>query len=636
MREETLHHFHFAGARHARQAVQEQAPVALGHQARVAHHQQTVVVGVADQPAGALAQGQHRLGQLVVAEGVAAVGVDVLDARRRHRVPGGAERQLVDDHATERLATHVDALPETAGAKQHRITQTPELVQQFPTAGLALHQQRVFQLLLAQQRRRLAQGPVAGEQKESAALGGADHRNHRPSEACGVVRRGRRRQVLGHVEHRLAFEIERALQAQGLRLVQAQALLQVLEAPRHRQGRRGQDPGAGVLFALGAQLAGHRQRRAVQHHGAAEGLEPVDPVGAVGVEDRFERQHVLGGAPGAGLQAPAGAGLGLEKIVQVDERVEQRLAGLAHRRQLRHLGPGGAAFLLAQAQAQVLAGLVQGGDVLVQRRQIQRRVGRLGQGVTAQFLDLAGAQGVAEKGGGHLRQLVGLVEDHRVGAGQQLGDALPAQRRVGEEQVVVDHHQIRLLGFLAGVHQRAFAVFGAFGAQAVVGGAGHPGPHRRVLRQLLELGDVAALGAPGPVRHHLQLLGGFPGQETGFLLVQLQPVGAQVVGAALEQRRLARQAQSLEHHRQVLEEKLVLQALGAGGHQRGAIGQQRRQQVGQGLAGAGLGFHQQGAPGTDRLGHRVGHAQLGLAGAIAVQQATEAVDVVKIVAGAVH
>ncbi len=79
-------------------------------------------------------------------------------------------------------------------------------------------------------------------------------------------------------------------------------------------------------------------------------------------------------------------------------------------------------------------------------------MGRLGQRVTAQLLHLAGAQGIAEKVGGDFRQLVGLVENHRVGAGQQLGNALAAQRRVGEEQVVIDHHQVRLLSLLARVH----------------------------------------------------------------------------------------------------------------------------------------------------------------------------------------
>ncbi len=260
-------------------------------------------------------------------------------------------------------------------------------------------------------------------------------------------------------------------------------------------------------------------------------------------------------------------------------------------------------------------------------------MGRLGQGVAAQLLHLARAQGVAEKVGGDLRQLVGLVEDHRVGAGQQLGNALAAQCSVGEEQMVIDHHQVRLLGFLACVHQRAFAVFRAFGAQAVVRGAGHPGPHRRVLGQLLQLGDITGAGAPGPVGHHLHLLGGFPGEKTGFFLVQLQAVGAQVVGAAFQQGRLAGHAQHLEDHGQVLEEQLVLQAFGAGGHQRRAVGQQRRQQIGERLAGAGFRFHQQGAAGLDGLGHRVRHAQLRLAGTITLQQTAEAGAVVQVIAG---
>src|SRR5690606_983699 len=143
--EKTFHHLQLAGAGHARQAVDEHAPVALAEQARIRHHQQAGVLRIADQTAGALTQGQHRLGQLVITKGVTAVAIDVLDAGRRHRITRRRERQLVDYDTAQRIASHINAFPETAGAKQHRIAQTPELIQQFPATGLALHQQRIAQ-----------------------------------------------------------------------------------------------------------------------------------------------------------------------------------------------------------------------------------------------------------------------------------------------------------------------------------------------------------------------------------------------------------------------------------------------------------------------------------------------------------
>ena len=73
----------------------------------------------------------------------------------------------------------------------------------------------------------------------------------------------------------------------------------------------------------------------------------------------------------------------------------------------------------------------------------------------------------------------------------------------------------------------------------------------------------------------------------------LEPVAAQIVGAALEQRDARRAAERRGHQRQVLGEELILQRAGAGGDQHAQARQQRRHQVGEGLAGAGAGLDHQ-------------------------------------------
>ena len=86
---------------------------------------------------------------------------------------------------------------------------------------------------------------------------------------------------------------------------------------------------------------------------------------------------------------------------------------------------------------------------------------------------------------------------------------------------------------------------------------------------------------------------------------------AQVVGAALEQRGLEADAQRIAHARQVAVVELVLQRAGAGGDDGLHARQDRRHQVGEGLAGAGAGLGQQRAAAVERIGDRGGQVLLG-------------------------
>src|SRR5690606_27531776 len=140
--EEALHHLELAGARHARQAVEKYLAVTFLDQARVSQHQHAIILDIADQATGALAQSQDRLRQLVITKRIAAFTANTFNARRRHGIARRGKRQLVDYDTTERFTTDINALPETGGAEQHRIATLAKLLQQLAPAGLALHQQR--------------------------------------------------------------------------------------------------------------------------------------------------------------------------------------------------------------------------------------------------------------------------------------------------------------------------------------------------------------------------------------------------------------------------------------------------------------------------------------------------------------
>ena len=123
-----------------------------------------------------------------------------------------------------------------------------------------------------------------------------------------------------------------------------------------------------------------------------------------------------------------------------------------------------------------------------------------GLGVADQFQELAAADGGPEEITCHLRQLMGLIDDEGIRPRQDLAEALVAQGDVSAQQVVVDDHQVRLLGATAGFQQGALIPVGAILAQAVVAGGGHRRPNGGIVRQG-QFRDIAAPGRAGPVTH---------------------------------------------------------------------------------------------------------------------------------------
>ena len=186
----------------------------FGDEPRVADHQHTAIVLVADQSTGTLLQCDYRLWKLILHEGVAAFRVDRFDARGQHRIVRRCERQAIDNHQRQRFTAHVHTLPERLAAQQYRIAQLAEALQQFRARSLALHEQRIIHAHLLHARcHQLAcftHRPQAGEQEKRATLGCFDHGQRRIDRLARIAFRVRLRQPLGHVEQRLIREVERA------------------------------------------------------------------------------------------------------------------------------------------------------------------------------------------------------------------------------------------------------------------------------------------------------------------------------------------------------------------------------------------------------------------------------------------
>ncbi len=286
---------------------------------------------------------------------------------------------------------------------------------------------------------------------------------------------------------------------------------------------------------------------------------------------------------------------------------------------------------LAEKGGQVLAGALEDGDRLVEQRLATSgkrldaavQVAVEGVGALRQLLRQAGEQarqqpaghlarvaqpvqgaGVGETGhgggeiaGGHVFEMVRLVEDDALEGGQHGGSrivvGLHAHRQVGEQQGVVDHQHLGAGGTAAGAVEEALSVVGAAHAGALVDFAAHLVPD-------LVAGDEGEI-LPGTVDRRFRPLG--DGREFAALLVLEQPrfatgarqaTQAQVVAATLDQFGAEIQAGGALQKGQVLADELFLQVDGVGRDDHPLFvverPEDRRDQVGETLACAGAGF----------------------------------------------
>ena len=207
---------------------------------------------------------------------------------------------------------------------------------------------------------------------------------------------------------------------------------------------------------------------------------------------------------------------------------------------------------------------------------------------------------------------VGLVEDDDV----VIRENRPAARHVEAVQVGVDHDHVRsrgsptrLLGE-AGVAQRA-----AIGAGALVAADAHRAP-RVVRRRPVEFCHVARGRAARPLGEPLDLdpRGQCHGLEFELALVAgahlPQPLQAHVVRAALQHGPVEIASEVFGEEREVLRGQLILEGLGRRRHHDSGVGLDRRDQVGEGLAGTGTRLDDQMSSVRDRRGDEFGHLLL--------------------------
>ena len=414
------------------------------------------------------------------------------------------------------------------------------------------------------------------------------------------------------VQQGLAREVEGAVENLLLGVFDAQASGEVAEVAGHRQRGRGKHPGTGIARALAREQAAHLERRAVKTEAMAEDFEPghlIPLLLAPGPQPLSQQQT----AAMTALQPLAPLGGLFQDLLQPFQGLAQRLQRLADRLLLQQLATGAALALPPHGQAQLARRALHLEGRVPQAGHVRRFVDLLDHAVACQFDELPGAHLLAEEAAGQVRQLVRLVQHHGVGLRQQLAEALLAQRHVGQEQVMVDDHHIRLLGAAARLHHEAVVVVWAFQAEAVLHRGGHPGQDLGVFRQPLYLRQIAAVGQRQPPAHQGQMTGGIAAAPAMLLLGQGMAMAAQVVGPPLEQRGAHLYPQRLAHDGQILVIELVLQGTGAGGEQYLAPRHQGRHQIGEGLAHPRSGLGHQRAAFSDGLFDGARQCLLGLA-----------------------
>ena len=202
-----------------------------------------------------------------------------------------------------------------------------------------------------------------------------------------------------------------------------------------------------------------------------------------------------------------------------------------------------------------------------------------------------------------------LVDDHRIRAGQELAEAGLFQREIREQQVMVHDHDVRGLRFAARLEHAAAVEEFAAAAETVVDRRGNRAPQRVILRQVLELGEIAARARLAPRGDRAELRD-TRGVASAVVQRRLEPVPAQIVVAALEQRDARGPSDDGAEQRQVAREQLVLERARTGRNDRAPAGQQHRQQIRERLADAGARLDGGMPAGIECLGDELGHLRL--------------------------
>ena len=202
--------------------------------------------------------------------------------------------------------------------------------------------------------------------------------------------------------------------------------------------------------------------------------------------------------------------------------------------------------------------------------------------------------------GRDILQLMGLVHNRMGARRNDLAIRVLPDGGVRTQQVMIDDHDVGCRRALAHPGDKAVVVPRAFGAEAGFSCGGHFAPERQIFGQVLELGAIAGLRTAGPLpddREEHPVVRG-----AGRLVQPIQAMQAQVVRAPLHAGRGERHAEGIAQRRNVLEENLFLQVLGARGDEDPLPAQYRGNEVRDRLSRAGARFGQKNASGFEDLG----------------------------------
>ena len=161
--------------------------------------------------------------------------------------------------------------------------------------------------------------------------------------------------------------------------------------------------------------------------------------------------------------------------------------------------------------------------------------------------------------------------------------------QVGAEQMMVDDDDVALGGAAAHLGNEAAVELLALRADAAIGARVELGPQMAVLRQVGQLGAVAGFGRLLPVADDAELVDLLQPVQHRLRGEVVELLAAEIIAAALHVAD-AQLAEMLAQERNVFEEELLLQGLGAGGDDDALARANDRQQVRQRLAGAGARF----------------------------------------------
>ena len=211
-----------------------------------------------------------------------------------------------------------------------------------------------------------------------------------------------------------------------------------------------------------------------------------------------------------------------------------------------------------------------------------------------------------------------LVEHDGVVVGEGSPRVRASKREIGKEKVVVHDHDARGLGLALHAGDEALAEVITTLPDAGVARRVHLFPNGFVFGEPFEVGEVARVGALGPALENAQRATAVRGLGAGAIL--FEPAQTEVIREPLHERGAHLEPQHAANERDVLGVDLLLE--GAGGRRDDDLfpAENRGDEVGQGLAGAGPRFAYEHAMFGEGPLDLVGHGELPGAVFVAAQR----------------